>query len=1699
MSTQPPEADISTLFSRLIGCALPKQPRPRNSRSTDSLKFETLESRLVMSGNLELNGGIEEDNNTGHPQLCGCGCCGAGYLNELNTLELNSTSEESGDGEQFPLESLPLLSSNSNASVKLYLDFDGHFESNWGSYSNITTPAFSLDGDYSSFSTAEINSITEIWQRVSEDYAPFNIDVTTIDPGDFSNGNALRVAIGGNSSWYSSGAGGVAYINTFTNSIVNTVYVFPDNLAKNAKYIAEASSHEAGHGFGLRHQSTYDNGTKTNEYNPGSGDWAPIMGVSYYKARTTWHDGTTTSANTYQDDMAVIARATNGFGYRTDDHGNINSATTLSFAGNNATASGIIERMSDEDAFSFSTTGGQVDLSVNVAEVGANLDSVIELRTASGQLIATADPSGSYGAVISTDVAAGDYVLVVRSTGEYGSVGQYTVSATRSESTATNEIFIAGNTSVAAGGLYTLNLSETNTQSSTISRWTINWGDGNIQTINGNPNTVTHIYAEGPNAFSISATATDAAGTYQSNTLTVDVFDPAPELAISGSSIVAEGSTYVLGLSADGSGAATITQWTINWGDGTIQTINGNPNSTSHVYADGTAAFTIQATATNAAGTFSANALAVTVNNVDATLNISGNSSVAEGNTYTLSLADTDPGADTISSWTINWGDGTIQTINGDPTYATHVYAGSGQYAISATASDEDGSYQSNAVAVNVLEAAPQLSISGTGNTAEGSSYNLTLNADGSGADTITQWTINWGDGTIETVNGNPNSASHVYADGTAAYTIQATATNAAGTFSANNLGVTVNNVAATLNISGDSSVDEGETYTLDLSSTDPGADTITSWTINWGDGTIETINGDPSSATHVYTGGGQYAISATASDEDGSYQSNAVAVNVLAGQNIASPSNLVITGKSGAQLQVQWQDNSTGETAFVIERVTTTSSVRYTSEWVTVGTTEANTTSFTDTVPSAGRYLYRVRAVADVDGDGQSDLFSGYSNEVYVKFKPGEVQQEVPQLNISGAGNTAEGSSYNLTLNADGSGADTIQNWTINWGDGTVETINGNPNSASHVYADGTAAYTIQATATNATGTFSANTLAVTVNNVDATLNIAGNSSIDEGETYTLNLSSTDPGADTITSWTINWGDGTVQTINGDPTYATHVYAGSGQYAISATASDEDGSYQSNAVAVNVHEVAPQLSISGSGNTAEGSTYNLTLNADGSGADTITQWTINWGDGTIETINGNPNSASHVYADGSAAFIIQATATNGAGTVSANNLAVTVNNVAADLNISGFSAVGEGETYTLNLSSTDPGADTISSWTINWGDGTIQTINSDPSTVTHVYGAGGQFTISATASDEDGTYQSNSFGLSVIGAAPQLSISGSGSTAEGSTYNLTLNADGSGADTITQWTINWGDGTIETINGNPNSTSHVYADGSAAFTIQATATNAAGTFSANALAVTVNNVDATLNISGDSSIGEGENYTLDLSSTDPGADTITGWTINWGDGTIQTINGDPSSATHVYNGGGQYTISATASDEDGSYQSNAVAVSVLAGQNIASPSNLVITGKSGAQLQVQWQDNSTGETAFVIERVTTSYSVRYTSEWVTVGTTGPNATSFTDTVPSDGRYLYRVRAVADVDGDGQFDLFSGYSNEVYVKFKPGEVQQTSNNVAAFQSDVTPPSWEHWAMAAESSTNYQPLFSASQSNEIDPRELFFAEYGKAVH
>jgi hypothetical protein len=375
-------------------------------------------------------------------------------------LGADTTGDFDATGTLLPLSQTFFLHSNPGATHTIYLDFDGHVTSGttWNSAFTggeaFSTPAFDFEGGISDFTNNELSRIQYIWQRVVEDFLPFDVNVTTQDPGAAALSKTgrndaewgIRVAIGGNSSdWYGASAGGVAYVGSFNWSSDAPVFVFTENLARAEKYTAEAISHEVGHSLGLNHD-----GTSSSSYYQGSGSgatgWAPIMGVGYYKELTTWSRGEYSGANNTEDDLVKIT-SNNGFGYRGDEYGNTAaSAGSLAVSGTSAAGSGIIESASDVDVFSLTTAAGSVSFTVTPSNRGANLDVLAELYDSTGTLVASANPSSLLSASFSISVSAGTYYLHVSGVGkgspasggysDYASIGAYRISGTVAEAPA---------------------------------------------------------------------------------------------------------------------------------------------------------------------------------------------------------------------------------------------------------------------------------------------------------------------------------------------------------------------------------------------------------------------------------------------------------------------------------------------------------------------------------------------------------------------------------------------------------------------------------------------------------------------------------------------------------------------------------------------------------------------------------------------------------------------------------------------------------------------------------------------------------------------------------------------------------------------------------------------------------------------------------------------------------------------------------------------------------------------------------------------------------------------------------------------------------------------------------------------------------------------------------------------------------------
>jgi uncharacterized delta-60 repeat protein len=122
---------------------------------------------------------------------------------------------------------------------------------------------------------------------------------------------------------------------------------------------------------------------------------------------------------------------------------------------------------------------------------------------------------------------------------------------------------------------------------------------------------------------------------------------------------------------------------------------------------------------------------------------------------------------------------------------------------------------------------------------------------------------------------------SHTYADN-GVYTVTAIVADPYGGYDTKTFQVTVNNVAPNLWIEGAGTVVHDQTYTLYLHASDPGSDTINHWDIDWGDGNQQGVSGNPSSVAHVYTSAATRSITATVTDEDGTYATGGNAAGTL-------------------------------------------------------------------------------------------------------------------------------------------------------------------------------------------------------------------------------------------------------------------------------------------------------------------------------------------------------------------------------------------------------------------------------------------------------------------------------------------------------------------------------------------------------------------------------------------------------------------------------------------------------------------------------------------------------------------------------------------------------------------------------------------------------------------------------------------------
>ena len=365
------------------------------------------------------------------------------------------------------------LHSRPGAAKTLYLDFTGHTTpAGYWATGAVTIPAFKLAGTATPTDQANLNAIRDIWLHVAEDFAAWDIDVTT-DATGISTKAGLRCVIGGRQNAVPGlgfGTMGVAYIGSFGNPLFLNDrlngqdcnnFVFVDctgtgagetnpalnPTTSNYEVTILCVAHEVGHTVGLNHWGetpptpapggtglAYTRGHAVSGHT-GVASVSPIMGNSSFPGWPSvcnlnqWSKGdypfslvyTNSGTQPAQDDIAIISTFANKLVGSRDDHGDTLLAATV-VSGTSITAGGVIADSTDVDLMKITPGVGMLTLTatphLKYRNYNGNLKIGLSLLNASGNAVAGSYSLSGMGATLTYNVpTAGTYYIKVNGLG----------------------------------------------------------------------------------------------------------------------------------------------------------------------------------------------------------------------------------------------------------------------------------------------------------------------------------------------------------------------------------------------------------------------------------------------------------------------------------------------------------------------------------------------------------------------------------------------------------------------------------------------------------------------------------------------------------------------------------------------------------------------------------------------------------------------------------------------------------------------------------------------------------------------------------------------------------------------------------------------------------------------------------------------------------------------------------------------------------------------------------------------------------------------------------------------------------------------------------------------------------------------------------------------------------------------------------
>ncbi|MCQ8849646.1 Ig-like domain-containing protein [Alteromonas stellipolaris] len=1225
------------------------------------------------------------------------------------------------------------------------------------------------------------------------------------------------------------------------------------------------------------------------------------------------------------------------------------TATAADDAGNSATANaaGTIDTTAptltlDPQGLGNDTTP-TISGSTDLAE-GSVVSLVITDSTGNIQTVtATVDAAGNFTVDLPAALAEGSYSVEATATDEAGNstsgldnsgnIDTTPPELNLDEITPENNFTptISGTTNLPAGAIVTLTVVDSAGNTQTFA--------ATVQTDGSFAANVPSPLAEGD--YTVTATAQDSAGNQGSDSETggsVDTTAPVITLDPFGTG---NDTTPTIGGSTDLDAGSTVTI-TVTDSVGTVQTftatVDGNGDFSADVpnpMADGN--FDVTATATDTAGNTATDTVSGDINSAaptlsldplgsgnDTTPTISGNTDLAPGSTVTLTVTDSAGNTQTFSA-----------IVQGDGSFTADVPASlpEGDYSVTATATDGAG----NSASVtendgNMDTIAPSITIDtqGLGNDATPSISGTTdLNA----GDTVSiSVTDNAGNTQtfIATVQNDGTYSADVPADlAEGGFSVTVTATDDAGNSATaiDNNGVidtaapTVTLDAqgltndATPTISGTTDLAAGNTVSISVTDSQGNTQTFTA--------TVQA-NGSFSADVPVDLAEGDYTIEVTATDDAGN-------------QNTAIDNNGSVDTTPPI---INLDPVASGNDATPILSGTTNLPEGAT---ITLVVTDAggNVQNLTATINADGAFSVEVpSALVDGDYDVIANANDAAGNSTTVTDS-GNINTSAPDITLDALGQTNDATPLiSGTTNAPIGATVTL---TVTDSAGTVQTftatVQGNSTFNASVPADlAEGSYTVVTEVTDGAGnTGSDSETGGVVDTTSPAIDVA-DPGIGNDATPTISGTTDQPVGSTV-SIVVTDDAGNIQTllatVQSDGSFSVEVPAAlaEGNYTVEATVVDEAGNTASDAETGVIDTISPVITldepgavndstptISGTVDLPQGSTVQITV-VDSAGNTQVFSALV---------AAGGVFSADVPAAMAEGNFTVSATATDTAGNSTTDNEAGVVDTLIPTLTIDVADTTND--TTPLINGSTDEPAGSVVTILVTDSAGATQTL----SAVVQADGsfsispgtdlAEGDFTISATISDEAGNTATAGDTGNIDTTAPSLTLtpleegndttptlSGSTNLEQGSEVTLVVTDNAGNVQTITA-----------TVDVNGNFTVEVpvpLAEG--AYSVEVTTSDDAG----NSTSVVDNTgiIDTTApTLSLDALNSENDTTPTISGNTDlPAGATVT-ITVVDNAGVSQTfdatVQGDGSFSADVPNlmAEGSYTVTAVAEDTAG-------------------------------------------------------------------------------------------------------------------------------------------------------------------------------------